>query len=258
MRAALLLLTVTLAATQAPRTEEPRVRLLVPAYFYPAGEGLKDWERLFTGSAQVPIVAIVNPASGPGKDADANYVKLLQRAKEHKNLTPIGYVSTAYGKRKVDDVKADVDRWLKLYPSIQGIFFDEQASGADHLDYYAALYAHVRTEKKLSLVLTNPGTVCAEGYLSRPVTDSAVLFEGPKPFDPGTLPDWVGKYPPTRVGALSYKVGTAKAMQECIQATAKKVGWYYVTDGEGANPWGKLPSYWEEEIATVRKVSGRP
>src|SRR2546423_1244987 len=128
MRIAVVLLFASFALAQAPRAEEPRVRLLVPAYFYPAGEGLKDWERLFTASAHVPITAIVNPASGPGKDADPNYVKLLQRAKEHKGLTLVGYVGTSYGKRKLDDVKADVDRWLKLYPSIHGIFFDEQAS----------------------------------------------------------------------------------------------------------------------------------
>jgi hypothetical protein len=241
-----------------PRAEEPRVRLLVPAYFYPAEAGLKEWDRLFATSAQVPIVAIVNPASGPGKDADANYTKLLQRAKDHKNLVPIGYVSTSYAKRKLDDVKADIDHWLKLYPSIQGIFLDEQASSADHIDYYATLREHAH-QKNLKLVVSNPGTVCVEGYFAKPATDVACLFEGPKPFDPTTFPAWVTRYAPAHIAALSYKVETAKAMQQCIhQAAEKKVGWCYVTDADGANPWSRLPAYWDDEVAAVRAVNQRP
>src|SRR6266511_2045748 len=82
VRLAVLLLTLLVVApgrADQPAAEKaPRVRLLVPAYFYPAGPGLKEWERLIAASARVPIVAVVNPASGPGKEADANYVKVLQ------------------------------------------------------------------------------------------------------------------------------------------------------------------------------------
>jgi hypothetical protein len=244
-----------------PEAKQPRVRLLVPAYFYPAGDALKDWERLFLASARVPVAAIVNPASGPGKAVDANYVKVLARAKEHKELTLLGYVSTAYAKRKLDDVKADIDQWLKLYPGIHGVFFDEQASGADQVEYYAALreYAH---GKNLKLVVTNPGTVCVEGYLAKPASDTACLFEGPKAFDPTVFPAWLGKYDAGRVAILSYKIATAQAMGEIVrQAREKKVGWCYVTDAEGANPWDRLPRYWEDEVAAVKAANeqaGKP
>src|SRR5262245_57939330 len=88
-------------AAAKPATKEmrpaavPTLRLLVPAYFYPAGEGLKDWERLLAAAGRAPLVAVVNPASGPGKAADPNYVKLLERAAKTK-ITLIGYVSTSY------------------------------------------------------------------------------------------------------------------------------------------------------------------
>src|SRR5687767_6171551 len=45
----------------------PKMRLLVPAYFYPAGKGEKEWERLLAAPEEAGVVAIVNPASGPGR-----------------------------------------------------------------------------------------------------------------------------------------------------------------------------------------------
>ena len=65
--------------------EMPKVRLLVPAYFYPAGKGLKDWERLIASAEKLPIVAIVNPASGPGKRVDGSYSELFRKAKGRRS-----------------------------------------------------------------------------------------------------------------------------------------------------------------------------
>ena len=56
--------------TAADPSAKPRTTLLVPAYFYPAGDGLQHWDDLLAAADRVPIVAIVNPASGPGKAAD--------------------------------------------------------------------------------------------------------------------------------------------------------------------------------------------
>ena len=46
-------------------------------------------------AGEAGVVAIVNPASGPGKRVDANYTKVLEQAKKSK-VTLIGYVSTKY------------------------------------------------------------------------------------------------------------------------------------------------------------------
>ncbi len=119
-----------------PPASQPRndaahasLRILVPAYFYPAGEGLREWDRLLAAADDVPIAAIVNPASGPGKGGDPNYVTLLRRARKTK-LTLIGYVPLSYAKRPLADVRADVDTWLRHYPDLDGILFDEQPSAA--------------------------------------------------------------------------------------------------------------------------------
>jgi hypothetical protein len=263
------LVLLTFAIAMAPMSDQPRVhaqqgkpavltprlRVLVPAYFYPAGAGAKLWSVLLRSSAEAPIVAIVNPNSGPGQNADPNYVNLINQAQKTR-ITLIGYVHTSYGKRALGNVQSDVDQWLKLYPGIQGIFVDEQASGADILDYYTALYKYIKQNPKLGLVVSNPGTVCDEGYLSRPTTDVANLSEAPGPFDASTLPGWVNKYLPGHVSFLSYNVPAARTMTECIRAAAKRnFGYVYVTDGAGGNPWGGLPSYWQDEVGLVRQLN---
>jgi len=237
---------------QAAPPPASRPTVLVPAYFYPTGSGLEDWERLINSSRKTSIVAIVNPASGPGKEADSNYSGIFSRAKGEP-ITLIGYVTTSYCKRPIEEVKADVDRWLKIYPQIQGIFFDEQASGAEFVEYQSALFTYVHKNKQCKLVITNPGTVCAEGILSKPATDTVCLFEGPQALDPKSLPPWAKNYKPMRIAALSYKLKSIDSMKECIRNAANSnVGYFYVTDAEGANPWDRLPKYWDDEVTAFR------
>src|SRR5262245_57554492 len=83
-----------------PGPAAPRLRLLVPAYFYPGGEGLAEWKRLLKAPDPATVVIIANTASGPGKVADSNFVRVLDQARE-KGFLVIGYVRTMYGKRSV-------------------------------------------------------------------------------------------------------------------------------------------------------------
>jgi hypothetical protein len=233
----------------------PRLRLLVPAYFYPAGDGLAEWNRLIESSAPAATVVIANPASGPGEKADPNYVKILERARA-KGVVVLGYVTTKYADRQLHEVKADVDRWVRFYPGTQGIFLDEQASGADKVLYYAALHDYVRNDRGLSLVVGNPGTVCAEEYFARPAVDIACLVETAKDLSAYHRPPWADRYPPSHFAALASKIESAERMKQAVQEiVANKIGYCYVTDGQGANPWDRLPRYWEVEVAAVRQVN---
>jgi hypothetical protein len=237
-----------------PAESAPRLRLLVPAYFYPAGKDLGQWDRLINSPAAESTVVIVNPDSGPGQATDPNYAKVLGRARA-KGVTLIGYVSTKYADRPLDEVKSEVDRWARLYRGIQGLFFDEQASSADRVPYYAALYEHVRNHHRLALVVTNPGTVCAEEYLSRPASDVVCLAEAPKGFRNYRHPAWTDRYPPERFAALLPETD-ATHMREYIQAMEeKRIGNCYITEGGGTNPWGQLPLYWEAEASAVQRIN---
>lgn len=249
----LIIALAAMAQVGAQETTAPRI--CVPAYFYPAGDGLKQWQRLLDSPGQKSMVIVVNPASGPGEKADPNYEKIIDQAKK-TGVTLIGYVTTSYAKKPVAEVKEQVDRWLRLYPGIKGIFFDEQASGADKVDYYAQLYEHVRKTRRLGLVVSNPGTVCAEEYLSRPTCDACCLFEG-KAKDKIALPAWVDRHV-GRVCVLPYKVADADMMRNHLhEIVERKFGFAYITDRGGVNPWDGLPSYWESEVAAVSKARAK-
>jgi hypothetical protein len=145
-----------------------------------------------------------------------------------------------------------------LYPHVQGIFFDEQASGADKVDYYAALYEAARRDLRDALVVTNPGTLCAEEYLSRPAADVACLAEVTKDFGAYRPPSWADRYPASRFAALITGAESPEQMKRQVREMAEnKVGYCYVTDGAGANPWERLPPYWEVEVTTVQRLNER-
>jgi hypothetical protein len=231
------------------------LRLLVPAYIYPAGEGLAQWDRIIESPAAASTVVIVNPESGPGRAADANYTRVLERARR-KGVTVIGYVSTKHAARPLSEVQGDVDRWARFYPDIQGIFFDEQASAADRLPYYATLYEYVRKERGLSLVVTNPGTECAEEYLARPAADVACLVEAPKGFNAYRRPAWANRYPADRFAALLCKTSSPEEMKRAVlEMRDNRIGYCFITDADEPNPWGRLPRYWEAEQEAVRQAN---
>jgi hypothetical protein len=233
----------------------PLLRLLVPAYFYPAAEGLAQWDRLLESPDPTAVVVIANPDSGPGKVADPNFVEVIDRARR-KGFMVIGYVSTQYAARPIGEVKDDIDRWLRFYPGIQGMFFDEQASEADRITYYVALYGYARKERGLALVINNPGTSCAEEYLVRPAADVECLVESGKEFSTFHPPTWARGYPAARFAGSIFKNDDPVKMKQVVRdMVAKKVGYCYITDGKEPNPWNRLPRYWEAEVEAVQQVN---
>jgi len=240
------------------QAEEPELSLLVPAYIYPGGKGLKDWDRLIAAADRVPIVAIVNQDSGPGKHLDEHLRAVLERARRSK-LTLIGYVPLTYAKRPVADVKADVDRWLSLYPGVlSGIFFDEQPSGPEGVPFVAECAAYVRRRIKNARIVSNPGTICAPEYLAIAGSPTVCVFESKTGIDAYRPPPWRTKFRPGQMAVLLYDVQTADAMKRSLkEMVRKRAGYVYVTDDSGANPWDRLPSYWDEEVADVAAENRR-
>ena len=116
-----------------------------------------------------------------------------------------------------------MDRWFQLYPDIQGIFFDEQASAAEEVGYYLKAAGHVRRTKADALVVTNPGTVCSEEYLSRSASDMVCLTESRGELD-GRLPAWTNRQGPKRLAALFYRVASTDQMHRAIGEIMHK-GW---------------------------------
>jgi GNAT superfamily N-acetyltransferase len=108
---------------------------------------------------------ILNPASGPGSQVDGNYTKAIDRLCG-AGCVVLGYVPTGYGKRPEGQVRRDIDRWLRLYPRVHGIFFDEMRyeDSEAAVAYQAALsrYAH---DSGCWPTVGNPGAAFLTGNL---------------------------------------------------------------------------------------------
>jgi Spherulation-specific family 4 len=240
-------------ADRGPRPTQ--LSLWVPAYFYPNGPGLREWNRLIAAAKLVPIVAIVNPASGPGTRVDTYIAAAISRARKGK-VTVVAYIGTQYTRKSLAQVKEEVDTYLRFYPDIQGIHFDEQSSDVKDVDYYAELYRYVRERIPQAIVVNNPGTMCAPEYVSRPTSDVVCMFERDRAFEEFRPPAWASRFPASRFCVQAYHVDTEAQMKQALRRAAQlRIGYVYITDDQGPNPYDRLPSYWEAEVEAVRRAN---
>jgi hypothetical protein len=210
-----------------------------------------DW-----AAERVPLIAIMNPNSGPGTARNTQYVAAIKNLRTAGGRV-IGYVSTSYAKRSAEVVKAEVEHYCSWY-EVDGIFLDEftNDSNANHLTYYAELYQYIKTKGTNLLVIGNPGTNTREAYLTRSCADALVTFENGAGYSNYVADGWVTKYPARRLCHLVYAVPSATTMSNFVNlAVARNSGWIYVTSDGGANPWDTLPLYWTNEVNYIRALN---
>ena len=232
--------------------------LLIPLYLYPANIHTNEtYNRLIAlkqAHPRVPICVILDPADGPGEQADGNYKQAALRL-GGAGCVVLGYVSTRYAKQPLEQVKTDIRKWGTFYRSIHGIFLDEQAYDDDesHLKYYeqATQFAH---SQGYWPVFANPGTNQIESYFKRPTADVIVVHENETYPDEKTLKgDYFGghaDYPAYRRASLVHSMKVLDAQQ--VQSMARHTRWIYVTEDRykpntpGAeNPWDSLSTHSE-------------
>jgi hypothetical protein len=235
---------------------QQRTGVLVPLYLYPKEvQTNAAYNRLIELKRQyetVPMWVIVNPASSAGAEVDPNYTKAINRLCG-AGCTVLGYVTTSYGKRKEAEVRKDIDQWLKLYPRIQGIFFDEMIyedteAGAK---YQAALnqYAH---DAGCWPTVANPGADTPGRYFAAPAADVIVIHEGDAwPKEERLKGGGYADYPPFTRGVLVYAQPTLD--RAALRKLRKFARWVYITDGvsqpgkpQPVIPWDRVSKHLEE------------
>jgi hypothetical protein len=238
----------------APAGASRRLRLLVPVYIFPTGEGRRDWQRLFDAASKAEIVAIVNPNSGPGDVRNLDYAGIFTEAC-NQGITLVGYVSTDYGRRPQVEIKNDIDTWVRLYPQICGFFFDQQPRDSNNAGRFGELRDYAKRKIRDPLVITNPGVPCDEAYLDQAVSNVTCIFVNYQGFDQFEIPATLKAYEPFRFAALPYNIPDAETMRTIVKdAIIKRIGYLYVSDAKPPNHWGKLPTYWEAEVDAVSRV----
>jgi hypothetical protein len=237
------------------------MQLLVPLYIYPSDLSASGaWSSVAKASDSLSVVAIINPASGPGVSSqpDQNYVDGI-RILLDKGVHVIGYVATGYGTRNISLVQRDVDTyagWLSAY-RVGGIFFDEASNDPSMVMYYQALYNYTRKQFGChSKIIINPGAVLPAVYMDSQVrsADTAVIFEDtyaqwltytPSEYQLKTLVD-------TESAVIVHTCPTVASMQNAIQlAQSRNAGFVYVTDRVMNNPYDLLPSYFNDLIMYI-------
>lgn len=234
------------------------LEIVVPAYFYPSSSG-SDWSRLDTAAAHVPITAIMNPGNGPGNSFNSDYDQATDSfVAAGGNL--IGYVFSQYGSRPLSVVLADIDRYAQWYP-VEGIFVDEFSNSSDPLvlDYYNAIYQHVKSIDADWEVMGNPGTSTVEDYLTRPAADRLMIWENFGSTYPNqTPPAWTAGYDSSRFVHLLHTLDSGATANDYVDlAVARNVGGVYFTDDVLGNPWDRLPTYWETFVDKVAAVNNQ-
>ena len=94
----------------------------------------------------MPILAIVNPNSGPGTAALSDYLAGISQLTA-AGVKVFGYVHTSYAARATAEVQAEIGRWRSLYPGVTGIFFDEMAKDPGNESYYKGLTAAAKAQR---------------------------------------------------------------------------------------------------------------
>ncbi len=253
-------------AVQFHLRAQQRTGLLIPMYVYPenvhtnaAYNRLIDLKKRYE---TVPFWVIVNPASGPGTQVDANYTKAIDRL-QGAGCVVLGYVSTSYAKRTVDEVSADLDRWRKFYPRTHGIFFDEMIyedndNGVQHqlkLNRQAAALGFWPT-------VANPGTDTPGRYFAADVADVIVVHEADAwPTETKLKGDYFGgyaDYPPFSRAVLVYS--QPKLDASAVAMVRRHARWIYVTEDEyrlndpkADNPWDRLSKHTEAMCEQLAK-----
>lgn len=245
-------------AREFHRRAQQRTGLLVPLYVYPADIHQNDsYNRLMALKRRyetVPIWVILNPASGPGQLADANYTKAIDRLLG-SGCVVLGYVTTSYAKRPAAEVHAEVLAWQKLYPRIQGVFFDEMIyeDTPEAVEHQRVLSEQARAAGCWPIV-ANPGADTPARYFEADVADVIVVHEGSAwPEETRLHGDYFGgyaDYPPfTRAVLVHSQREFAPRQLDMLRRYSR---WVYVTDDpyspndpRADNPWDTLSRHME-------------
>lgn len=217
---------------------------IVPLYTDPSDP---SWDAVIIAAQAHPtvrVVAIVNPNNGPGSSKSSSYtagIAALQAA----NIKVIAYVATGYGSHSIASMEAEMDTWKSFYPTVQGVFFDEQSNAASDVPHYQTLAQYAKSIG-LGYTVGNPGTDVAPAYVG--VLDTMLIYESDGVPAISSLAAW-SSYAPSNFGVIPYAVSSMNTT--FVQQARQYVEYIYVTNDNLPNPWDSLTSYFSQLLTAL-------
>ncbi|HVB95849.1 MAG TPA: spherulation-specific family 4 protein [Nitrososphaerales archaeon] len=219
--------------------------LIVPLY----GQLGPEWEQLIQAKQAhpaVPVVAIVNAASGSGDARNSAYATAIDSLKA-VGIVVLGYVSTREGERPIKSLETDIADWRSWY-GVDGVYFDQMPQRPGREGYYAYMTQFAKSHG-MTVTMGNPGANTSLSYIG--TVGTIVISE--------------------RVGvpSLSYLAGWDKAGEgkgnfafiargvpdynsTYLEDAAASVGFLFVSD---ASNYFALPTYLSSEMSSLLSVA---
>lgn len=217
--------------------------LIVPLYS-PPGQEWHDLAAIKTSYPDVPVVAVINPHSGPGTAKDSKYVDGVQEL-HAAGIKVLGYTWTDYGNRSSTAVKSEISKYKRWY-SVDGIFFDAMSNLRGKLKYYNKLDYYVKSHG-MNLTVGNAGTDTRKIYIGS--VDNIVIYESPGTPSLSYLDGWHSRYDKSNFSFIAYNVTSLD--ESYVTNATQSVGYMYVTDDVWPNPFDTLASYISELMSVI-------
>lgn len=211
--------------------------ILIPFYIYPTEEAIQPLLDAKLSHPNVSMRVIMNPDSGVGTSIDPVYVSAITTL-QAAGIQVAGYVYTNYDARLIADVTAEITLWQTWY-NPDGIFLDAMGTSAT---YYGTATLFAKT-LGMSFVVGNPGSNVNTSYTTE--VDTVVIANNNTLPNLNNYANWKSaQLPKTDVGMLVYNISVFPL--DWIYQAREFVGWFYVTDQGGMDPWGALPTYFDQ------------
>jgi hypothetical protein len=250
---AILLLTLSIStlSISRPTYAAPTVHsgVVIPLYVYPDS----TWTTIATtakANPNVPIIAVINPNSGPGLSYDPTYLASVQNL-QSSGVTVLGYVATGYATSSYSSTSNMESQILqyKTWYNVNGVFFDEMSNTPGYESYYSTLNSYVKSNG-MTYTMGNPGTSVPASYMG--VLDNLVIYES-SGYPSLSFITYAG-YPESNFGLIAYGVPYSGSF---VTSAAPLVGYMYIDDLTGGNPYSALSSLFSQTVATLATINSQ-
>jgi hypothetical protein len=235
----------TTGAAGAPVTPQPTAAgTIVPLYTSPSHA---SWAAVIAAKQAHPtveVIAVVNPSNGPHTAVSAAYTDGIAKLIAAK-IRVVGYVYTEYGDRAPAEVEADIGRWKSFYPTVTGIFFDEQSNDAEDVPYYRRLADYAKGQS-LGFTIGNPGADSAKEYVG--VLSTMLIYESGGLPAVTRLAGWHAEHAPSNFGVIPYATSLDLNF---VKEARKYVRYVYLQNDNLPNPWDSVPPYFDQLLAAL-------
>ena len=220
------------------------MRAAIPAYYGPG----TYWDQSVATTIKPAIMIMDVTTQGAGTSVNAALVAAADAARA-AGISLYGYIDTTYGARAAVDVMTEVTNWGNWY-GVTNFFLDQVQPDSAGVSYYTTVAANIRAAVPGTSILLNQGTDMIEAYAA--IGDILIPYENTGAgYLAYTQPAWMDNYPANRFYHIVHTAASGNLASYVAHAKTMNVGYLYITDDCGANPYDTLPAYWDTELGLL-------